>query len=500
MINPNPLSAKLIISDATIENAVEDELFFDPAVPTYLIDIKCKDGIVTLSGTVHNILAKERAVVIAETVKSVKSIVNLIQVSVINKKTDNSIERDISQALIDNPATERFEIHLNVKDSHVTLNGTVDSFREKKLVETVVKGVDGVKSVENNIALSLSPIRSDTELLSDIQQALRWNALIDHELIKVDVEKGSVRLTGAVGSAAEKREAEKSSWVRGVQNVDTSSLKIRYWARYPILRKTKYNVPSDEKIKEAINAALEQDPRISASGVSVFVSDGIATLKGRVDNLKSSRVAAQDARNTVGISLVRNSLKVKPMPIFINDSELEQKIENAFKRDTYVNDFNISVQVSHGVADLFGKVDTLFQKVRAEDVASMIQGIYIVNNNLQVQRTWTPYYFNPYVDEIYLNDYGWYVSKRMNTEKSDSEILDAIQRELLWSPFVDAHQITVKVDDGKATLTGKVDSMMEYNAATENAQEGGAVSVDNELVISSHQKKDALHAPKEKAE
>ena len=37
--------------------------------------------------------------------------------------------------------------------------------------------------------------------------------------------------------------------------------------------------------------------------------------------------------------------------------------------------------------------------------------------------------------------------------------------------------------DGVATLTGAVDSWNERAAATENAYEGGATWVDNELVV-----------------
>jgi hypothetical protein len=39
------------------------------------------------------------------------------------------------------------------------------------------------------------------------------------------------------------------------------------------------------------------------------------------------------------------------------------------------------------------------------------------------------------------------------------------------------------VDDGVATLTGTVDSWSEYDAAVNNAYEGGAVYVDNELLV-----------------
>ena len=48
---------------------------------------------------------------------------------------------------------------------------------------------------------------------------------------------------------------------------------------------------------------------------------------------------------------------------------------------------------------------------------------------------------------------------------------------------MDGDDIVVTVEDGKATLTGNVDSWSEYSAATENAYEGGATWVDNELDV-----------------
>jgi len=58
-----------------------------------------------------------------------------------------------------------------------------------------------------------------------------------------------------------------------------------------------------------------------------------------------------------------------------------------------------------------------------------------------------------------------------------------IIHEFFWSPFVDENKIKVNVKNGVATLTGSVNSLMEYDAATENAYEGGAKQVNNELKI-----------------
>ena len=68
------------IKDIDITLAVDRQLQIDEGVPAHLIDVRTKDGIVTLSGPVENLLARERAAEIAATVKGVRSVINLIDV------------------------------------------------------------------------------------------------------------------------------------------------------------------------------------------------------------------------------------------------------------------------------------------------------------------------------------------------------------------------------------------------------------------------------------
>jgi osmotically-inducible protein OsmY len=49
-----------------------------------------------------------------------------------------------------------------------------------------------------------------------------------------------------------------------------------------------------------------------------------------------------------------------------------------------------------------------------------------------------------------------------------------IEDQLWWSPFVDANEVTVEVEDGVATLSGTADSWSERGAARDNAYDGGA--------------------------
>ncbi len=470
------------VTDASIQDAVEDELMFDQAVSAHSVDVLCVDGIVTLTGTTGNLLAKERAGDIAGTVKGVRAVINRIEATPVRDKSDKTLRDDVKQALLLDPATESYEINVIAEDDIVTLTGTVESWQEMDLAEKVAKGVSGVKAVENDITVSYEPTRTDNDIRADIQQALKWDALVDHVLIDVRVDNGHVALVGTVGSAAEKTQAERDAWVAGVKKIDSDGLRVARWARDDDLRKDKYVVKTDKAVKKAVEKALLYDPRVVSTDVEADVSGGVVTLRGDVNHLRARQAAAQDARNTVGVFRVKNRLKISP-PELLSDGELEEKLRDALARDVYVESYEITADVTAGVANLYGAVDSYFEKTRAEDVASRVSGILAVDNNLSVSETWAPYVYDPYVDPYYVYDYDWYAYEPGQTLKTDWEIRQDINDELFWSPFVDADQVNVVVDDAVATLTGTVDSWSEYHAAAENALEGGASIVDNDLNV-----------------
>ena len=136
-----------------------------------------------------------------------------------------------------------------------------------------------------------------------------------------------------------------------------------------------------------------------------------------------------------------------------------------------------------GVANLSGIVDSYFEKLQAEDIASKVRGVIVVDNNLMVRKDYDPYVYDPYVEPWYLDDYDWYRYRFSYPKMSDAEIKEEINDEFFWSPFVDADDVEVEVNAGTATLSGTVDSWSEYWSAEENAYEGGAVFVDNDLIV-----------------
>ncbi len=471
------------LTDVSISDAVENQLLMDRAVPSHLIDVITVDGIVTLSGSVDNILAKERAAKIARIVKGVRAVVNELEVDPPLLRTDGQISRDVIDALLNDPATDSYEIDVRVDDNLVTLTGTVNSWQEKNLCEKVAKGVRGVKGVSNAIRVDWLQERSNDEITKEIEKTLEWDAFVDHALIDVAVKDGKVTLSGIVGSAAEKNEAYWDAHVHGVTFVDDSGLEVKKWARDADLKREKYVNRSDKQIENAVSDALIYDPRVSSFKITPEAAGSMVTLRGTVDNLKAKRAAAQDARNTVGVRWVVNRIKVRPAEP-LTDQKIENKIQDALLRDPYVESYEITADVRNGIAKLYGTVDTFFEKFRADDVVSRVNGVIMVDNNLIVREDPPAIQdlYDPYVDDYWYR-YDWYDYRGMYASKSDWQIKNGVEDALFWSPFVDADDVNVTVDQGKVTLTGTVDSWSELNAAIHNAYKGGAVYVHDNLTV-----------------
>lgn len=472
------------MTDTSIAETVEDQLSIDPAVPAHAIEATAEDGVVTLTGTVSSILAKERAAKVAETVRGVRSVVNAITVRPAGSRRPIEIGEDIVSALEADPATDVWEIVPTVAEGGVvTLEGTVQSHAERDLAARVAKGVKGVTEVENEIAVEPAANRPDDEIRAEIERSLRWDALVDHAEIGVSVEDGAVRLGGTVGSAAEWRRARNLAWTAGVSSVDASQLVVAKWTRDPALRDGKYEIKSKEEVLAAVRRALEVDPRIDAENIDTSIVANMVTLRGVVDSVRAKRAATENARNTVGVHDVLNRLRVRPKDGEGDDDDLAARVRAALARDPYVERFDIRVSVVNGVAQLEGAVNNYFEKAQADEVVAGVAGIVAVENDLDVKRAHRPHAYDPYRGDLYVYDFDWYDYAPRPSLTSDDEIARNVERELWWSPYVDSDNITVTVENGVATLEGTVDTWTEYAAARENAFKGGATWVDNELKI-----------------
>ena len=466
------------LDDTDIADAIENECRFDHAINLNNIDVEVTNGIAELSGTVNNLKAKERATNIAELVKGVRSVSNTIKVSPPMVLSDAGIKDAVYQALLKDPAADSYEIGVDVKDNVVTLTGTVDSYQEKMLSENVAKSVNGVVDLKNQIEIDYKSERPDREIQQDILQALKWKILVDDGLINVEVNDGHVELSGIVGSAAERTNAFFTSWVSGVKSVESSNLEVQWWAEDTNLRKNKYTGVTDEEIESAIYDAALYDPRVVSFHLNVEADKGWVTLRGIVDNLKAKMAAEKLAEHTTGVEGVSNRIKVRT-DLPSSDEQLMAEIKEALDNNAIMAEWEFDVDVNSGIATLSGTVDSYLEKTEAQWIASGVEGVNEVNNTLRVNYPYSYYWWG------YYPYYNLFVTPPANQAllPDDDRIKKNVASEIWWSPYVDRNQVSITVNNGEVVLEGTVDSWKEYRKAAENAWEGGAFQVSNQLVV-----------------
>jgi osmotically-inducible protein OsmY len=450
------MNKSINITDRDITLAIEEELLSDESIPAHLIDVEANQGIAVLSGSVHTLQAKERAVEIAETIKGVRAVVNQIEVKPA-ARTDDQIYEDISKALFFDPATHAYYINIVVENGIVTLNGTVESLSKKDLTAWVAKGVKGIREIRNEITVEPVAKRDDTEIEVELKRRLELDVWLDEALINVEVKDGAVKLSGVVGSAIERTRAYLNAWVEGVTSVDSNALKVELHDRSQLRQPSKFALRTDEEIKWAVEGAFLYDPRLIGFNVEVEVKEGVVTLTGVVDNLQAKKAAEQDAGNAIGVWQVKNHLKVRPAES-LDDPEIAQNVRQALLWNPDVDRHQIVVSCHNGLVYLAGVVSSDYEKFQAEDIASRVRGVVTIENNLKVDQTWR-----------------W---------KSDEEIRQDIKERFQRSPFIEADQITVEVQDGIATLAGTVEIWQKRSFLVDQALKGGAKSVLSRLQVS----------------
>lgn len=482
------------VADSAITSAVGDGLMGEKGVFPNDVDVSTSQGIVTLSGSGGNLLAKERAVKIAESIRGVRGVIDRIAVTPVSRP-DAGIRKDIMTALLQDPATESYQVAVSVQAAVATLTGNVGSYAEKQLAARIAKGVKGIKEVRNDVTINYSAKRTDVEIDADVKSCLRWDIWINGDMIDTAVKDGKVTLSGIVGSATGKTRASDDAWVNGVISVDDSGLKIEPWASNDARRKLKYAVRPDSEIKQAVQASLRLDPRVSAFSPDVTVDDGIVRLAGTVGNLKAKGSAEQDAKNIVSVWRVDNYLKVRPKTP-PTDAEMTSKLTDALSWDAWLDNATVNASVNNRVANLSGSVESSFQKAEAQDVASRTTGVLSVHNQLKVEPEYAIYDYPYYPDYDYgyyggYGSYGWpyynewpyYGTYAVQPYLSDEQIKKNVEKAFFWSPFVDSDDIKVTVDGGVATLTGTVGTWIGRGEADKDARKSGATSVLNRVTV-----------------
>jgi hyperosmotically inducible protein len=146
------------VDDGVITTKVKSALLADEIVKGLDIKVETHKGEVQLSGFVDNQTQIDRAISVTRGVEGVKNVDNKMtlktaETTVGEKIDDGIVTTKVKAALLAESGVNSADIAVVTRDGEVQLSGFVDNQAQIERAAEVVKGVEGVKNVINELSV-----------------------------------------------------------------------------------------------------------------------------------------------------------------------------------------------------------------------------------------------------------------------------------------------------------------------------------------------------------
>lgn len=210
------------MNNIQLRQDVMEELDYEPSIDTTGIAIAVDNGVVTISGHVRTYAEKIHAERTVWRVKGVKAIAQELEVRLPfeSKISDDEIARRALDALQWNAWIPRDSVKVRVSHGWVALSGTVKWDYQRREAEKVVRKLQGVLGISNDIALAVAVQAADVR--KRINDALKRHADVEASRIRIEIaDGGRVHIEGEVDDWNERQAVERAVWAApGVQFVE----------------------------------------------------------------------------------------------------------------------------------------------------------------------------------------------------------------------------------------------------------------------------------------
>jgi osmotically-inducible protein OsmY len=215
---------------------------------------------------------------------------------------------------------------------------------------------------------------------------------------------------------------------------------------------------TDEDLRRDAAEELRWTPEIDETDIAVKVNEGVATLTGFVKSFEEVYAAERAIKRVAGVRAFANDLVVRLETDDTRaDPEIAREAADALELALPHTAHLIRILVHDGHVTLEGTVEWQYQKERAEDCIHKLRGLTGITNLIVLKS-------GPVAGDI------------------KQRIGAALKR----SAQIDADNINVAIDGSEVTLSGRVRSWSEHEAAADTAWSApGVLEVKNYLCVGS---------------
>jgi osmotically-inducible protein OsmY len=370
--------------DREIKHDVELRLANSPFGRIRNSEVSVAHGDVTLAGDVPSWALRDAAERLVCEVRGVRSVTNELSVNPSGTATDDEKRDAIAAELQRDPYLTGLPIGVLVKDDVATLEGTVGNAYEKERAEEDAYLATSLNHLDNRLFVDwfevrgvreVAPRPNDDQIAKFVRQELDLDSrLAEPSDIDVEVSEGRVTLSGSVPSTYERRLAEQDARnVVGVSGV-TDLVSVSDQRR------------DDQAIANGVTIELGIDYALNGRDIGVQVSAGEVTLTGQVGSYFQKRHATDVAARVAGVRDVVNEITMSAWPGYTDEETREgisRHLASNWKTRPVADRIHVSVE--GGSAILSGTVDSWSERVEAERLAWLTEGVSDVKDDLVVE-------------------------------------------------------------------------------------------------------------------
>lgn len=320
--------------------------------------------------------------------------------------SDPWITTKVKMSLLTSDQVDGLDVNVDTTNGRVTLHGTVDSSAEKQAAAMLARDVDGVREVRNLVQVVASGEQpqvavDDQKLAEQVRARLEADEALSDSTIEVkSVNDGVVVLAGDAETLSDHRRAlETANAVEGVSHVASEIQSPDTLADEEIWQEGQLD--AQEASQDTAGAArdlwittqakvlLIGTDGVPALDVNVDTRNREVTLFGIVSSEEAKQAAAQRVESITGVEKVHNELQVVATSererVETEDAQVAERVRANIAERPGLEDADIAVAVSDGVARLTGTVASQGDRLAALVAARSAEGVRSAVDDLRVQ-------------------------------------------------------------------------------------------------------------------